>query len=458
MDIRRGRRLRAVLAGSLLTGGLTTFSLAATTALTTGTASATPATLFSSTTAGSYAVTVPGGVTSVTITAVGGTGSNGPGGGGEGAIVTSIATVAPGDSLTVTVGADGGVTTGGSGAGSGGSDFGGPGGGGGGGGSAVFDRSTPLVVAGGGGGGGAATYGGNADQNGGDTFPGSGGKAGTLSGPGTGGFLMGAPFERGQPGSGMDGGDGGGPTGGGGGGGGGGYTGGGGGAPIGQYSGGGGGGSSYPSAATQWDTTATPSVTITIPPTTSVIIPSNGATLSGTAATLDATASNATSVEFRLFGGIYGYSGPVIGTATLTLYGWLYSWDTTTVPNGSYALLSEAFGSGGSAFSSHLSITVNNAPPPTTSVIIPSNGATLSGTAATLDAAASNATSVEFWLFGGSYGYSGHLVGTATPTLYGWLYSWDTTTVPNGSYALLSEAFGSGGSAFSSHVSITVTN
>jgi YVTN family beta-propeller protein len=97
-------------------------------------------------------------------------------------------------------------------------------------------------------------------------------------------------------------------------------------------------------------------------------------------------------------------------------------------------------------------------PPPTTSVIIPSNGATLSGTAATLDATASNATSVEFWLFGGSYGYSGHPIGTATPTLYGWLYSWDTTTVPNGSYALLSEAFGSGGSAFSSHVSITVTN
>ena len=71
---------------------------------------------------------------------------------------------------------------------------------------------------------------------------------------------------------------------------------------------------------------------------------------------------------------------------------------------------------------------------PTTSVLIPSNGATLSGTAAILDASASNATSVQFWLFGGSYGYSGHLVGTATPTYYGWLYSWNTTTVPSGSY------------------------
>ena len=92
-------------------------------------------------------------------------------------------------------------------------------------------------------------------------------------------------------------------------------------------------------------------------------------------------------------------------TATPTYYGWLCSWNTTTVPNGSYVLVSEAFGAGGSAFSSGVSITVNN-PPPTTSVLIPSNGATLSGST-TLDASASNATSVEFRLFGGSYGYNG---------------------------------------------------
>lgn len=96
--------------------------------------------------------------------------------------------------------------------------------------------------------------------------------------------------------------------------------------------------------------------------------------------------------------------------------------------------------------------------PPTTSIVTPSNGATLSGTAATLDATATNATSVQFWLFGGSYGLSGHLVGTATPTIYGWLYGWNTTTVANGSYTLLSEAFNSTGHAFSPGVSITVAN
>jgi len=76
-------------------------------------------------------------------------------------------------------------------------------------------------------------------------------------------------------------------------------------------------------------------------PTTSVLIPSKGAALSGTAATLDASASNATSVEFLLFGGTYGFSAPVICTATATLYGWLCAWNTTTLPNGSYVLVSE---------------------------------------------------------------------------------------------------------------------
>src|SRR5215469_14072345 len=65
---------------------------------------------------------------------------------------------------------------------------------------------------------------------------------------------------------------------------------------------------------------------------------------------------------------------------------------------------------------------------PITSVLAPSAGATMSGTA-TLDATASNATSVEFWLAGGSYGY-GTLMGTAKLTLVGWIYSWNTTTAP----------------------------
>jgi hypothetical protein len=144
---------------------------------------------------------------------------------------------------------------------------------------------------------------------------------------------------------------------------------------------------------------ATGSFTLTYtgasPPSTSVLVPATGASVSGST-DIDASATNATSVEFRLLGGSYGYSGKLLCTATLTYYGWLCNWNTTTVPNGSYVLVSEASNAIGSAFSAGVTITVSNIPAPTTSVLVPATGATVSGST-TLDASATNATSVEFW-------------------------------------------------------------
>jgi Galactose oxidase, central domain len=97
-----------------------------------------------------------------------------------------------------------------------------------------------------------------------------------------------------------------------------------------------------------------------LPPTTTVARPSNGAIVTGTMVILDASATNATSVEFRLFGGVYGYSAPVLCTATLTLYGWVCSWDSTTSPNGRYVLLAEASNSISTAFSPNVNITIQN--------------------------------------------------------------------------------------------------
>jgi alpha-tubulin suppressor-like RCC1 family protein len=198
-------------------------------------------------------------------------------------------------------------------------------------------------------------------------------------------------------------------------------------------------------------------MTLATPPTTtSVLFPSNGATLSGSTL-LDASATNATSVEFQLFGGVYGFYGPILCTAAPTYYGWLCSWNTTTVPNGSYLLSSLAFNSGGSAYSSSVNITVSN-PPPTTSVVIPSNGATQSGTAALLDASASaNVTSVKYELTGGTI--TDQVIATATPTYYGWLAQWNTTTVPNGTYTLQTVAAYPGGlTGTSPGVNVTVHN
>ncbi len=76
---------------------------------------------------------------------------------------------------------------------------------------------------------------------------------------------------------------------------------------------------------------------------------------------LDASASNVISVQFLLLGGTHGYSAPVVCPAAATDYGWPCDWNRWTVPNGTYALVPEASGTGGSAFSNTgVSITVKN--------------------------------------------------------------------------------------------------
>jgi hypothetical protein len=86
-------------------------------------------------------------------------------------------------------------------------------------------------------------------------------------------------------------------------------------------------------------------------PTTAVIVPAtNGATLRGANGVLDASASDnvgVTRVEFRLNGGTV--QNRTIGTATLTYFGWISIWDTTTAPNGTYNLRSVAFDAAGNS-------------------------------------------------------------------------------------------------------------
>jgi hypothetical protein len=192
-------------------------------------------------------------------------------------------------------------------------------------------------------------------------------------------------------------------------------------------------------------------------PTTKVLVPSNGASVSGTSSILNASASPyVTSVTYELNGGPSNLSDQIIATGTPTYYGWLSHWNTTTVPNGTYSLVSNAAYANGQHGFNFISITVNN-PLPATSVLLPSQTTTLSGST-TLDATGSNATSVEFLLFGGTYGFAAPVVCTATLTYYGWVCNWNTATVPNGSYVLVSEAFNTVGSTYSTGVNITVNN
>lgn len=97
--------------------------------------------------------------------------------------------------------------------------------------------------------------------------------------------------------------------------------------------------------------------------------------------------------------------------------------------------------------------------PPTTSVLIPSAGATLAGNAI-LDASAADIgyiAKVQFALTGGSLNQT--VVGTAVPTINGNLFYFNTTTVPNGTYTLQSVASDTAGNTgYSPGVQVTVNN
>jgi len=97
--------------------------------------------------------------------------------------------------------------------------------------------------------------------------------------------------------------------------------------------------------------------------------------------------------------------------------------------------------------------------PPTTSVLLPSNGATVSEEH-WLDAAASSPVgiaSVTFEVSGGSI--SDQHVGNGVPTPYGYIGAWDTRDVPNGTYTLQSVATDTTGTATTSApITVTVNN
>jgi hypothetical protein len=103
----------------------------------------------------------------------------------------------------------------------------------------------------------------------------------------------------------------------------------------------------------------TRAATLTVVPNTSVVVPSAGTVVSGSQI-LDATATpGATQVQFLLTGKTR--TAAVIATATPTLVGWLASWNSVTVPNGTYTLQSIAsFPGGANGTSPGVTIKVKN--------------------------------------------------------------------------------------------------
>jgi major membrane immunogen (membrane-anchored lipoprotein) len=160
-------------------------------------------------------------------------------------------------------------------------------------------------------------------------------------------------------------------------------------------------------------------------------------------------------VEFHLTGG--SLNNALIATGTLSNYGWYAYWNSTTVPDGTYTLQSDAYAASQGVSTAETIIVANS---PVTSILKPSNGASVSGSQVLLDAGASEnggVAKVSFYLTGGSLNNA--LIATAIPSYYGWYAYWNSTTVPDGTYTLQSDADdGAGNQGVSSSISVTVAN
>lgn len=96
-------------------------------------------------------------------------------------------------------------------------------------------------------------------------------------------------------------------------------------------------------------------------------------------------------------------------------------------------------------------------PAPTTAVVVPSNGSTVSGRIWLGASASPGVTQVQFTLTGGTLSHT--VIATATSTSFGWLASWNSAAVPNGTYTLQSVAsYGGEISGTSPASTVTVSN
>ena len=219
-------------------------------------------------------------------------------------------------------------------------------------------------------------------------------------------------------------------------------------------------------AAGNSSTTSAVSVTVTnvvtppadtTPPTVSVSYPATGSTVSGVIA-IGANASDNVGVTKVMF---YRSGNALIGTDT-TASPWEVSFDTATLNNGNYLITAKAYDAANNVTTSAtVTITVNNVvadtTKPTASFTSPADGATVTGSNVVLTANATDNVGIDTVKF---YQSNGTLLGTGTAVgSNNYSFTWDTTSLANGSQTLYVIAYDTSGNfQQTSNKTVTVNN
>src|SRR5207249_3038677 len=188
-----------------------------------------------------------------------------------------------------------------------------------------------------------------------------------------------------------------------------------------------------------------------VPPAVSIVDPSNGAVVGGSFTVMVNASDNVAVAGVTLLVDDVA-TGAEASTAPYSIM-----WNTASSANGTHTLTARARDAARNvATSAPVSVSVSNADtaPPTVTITAPANNATVSGSAVTVTASASDnvaVAGVQFKLDGVSV----WVEDTVPP----YSVSWDTATISSGLHTLTATARdGSGNTATSTTVTVTVSN
>jgi Bacterial Ig domain len=148
------------------------------------------------------------------------------------------------------------------------------------------------------------------------------------------------------------------------------------------------------------------------PTAVTITAPSNATTVSGTVSITTVVTSSMQWISIYIDGNYFTSSPP-----------FSFSWDSTTVPNGSHTISAKAFNGTGQIGSDSKTVTVaNGTTTGAVKITAPANGATVSGAVSIATAFSSPVVRENIYI-------DGNYFASSPPSTF----SWDSTTVSNGS-------------------------
>jgi len=184
----------------------------------------------------------------------------------------------------------------------------------------------------------------------------------------------------------------------------------------------------------------------TTPPVVAISQPASAATVSGTVA-VSASASDNVGVSKVEF-----YANSTL-LAAVNVAPYTFNWNTSLFSNGNYTLTAKAYDAAGNVGLSSRSVTVfNDTIAPTVTIAAPIAGSKLSGTVSVSVNASDNVGVTKVALYVNN-------VLQASNTSAPYTFSWNTTSVANGTYTMTAKAYDAAGNVGnSSSVTVTVSN